>query len=733
VIHRARAVLLSLVVLGSILPATTTASAMPAAVTAARSPFAAGAAANTPARTATPVPYATTLTEAVAPGVVHRHGTWTTSAGSQTVEFIDVAAAPAGIRLEASYAAGGLSTLQRMSGQAAHVSMDGHRVVAAVNGDTWTQDAVGQSAPTGLLVHAAELISASRSARPTIGFDPFGAAITGDVGVTTTLTLPDGFTTLTVDRINKPRNAGELDLYTERWGLSTGTRSDGTEVTLFAPGLPLTTSGAWTATVMAVAPSGGDSGIPSSGLVLSAQGADAAALATLAVGQTVTLTTSVPYPWASVWEAVSGREWLVRDGVAGVSPVSSTTAGTHPRTAVGVRVDGSLLLTTVDGRLRGESSGVTADDLAALLVGQGVVNAINLDGGGSTTALARRPGDVGATVVNTPSDGTERRVADGLLVVSSFPTGPVTRLAVRPGDPAVVVGQLIAFTAGGTDDALNGVPLPGLPIAWSIAGFGATLTPAGVLTTQAPGLVTVSATSGGLFGSSTVSVLPDTIAPTATAPVMRLRSGPTVSPDGESVSVSWPAATDIGTGVAQYEVERQMAGGVWTPVALATPLARSFVEQVVPALAVQYRVRAVDAAGNAGAWRAAGPLQILQADETAASYAGLWVRRNGDDYLGGLLRASRGRGATATFTFSGSQVAWYAARGPTFGSATILLDGAAVATVSLQAARLQPARVVYVHAWPTAGRHRIAIRVVATPGHPWVGVDGFGVVGAAGP
>ncbi len=648
--------------------------------------------------------------------------------------MIDVMPSTPGITLEASAPAAGVSTLQTVAGQAGAVSREGHRVVAAVNGDTWTVSAAsGRSAPTGLLVHGGELLSGSRSARPTFGLTASGGTMFSDVAVTTAVTLPGGAAPLSVDRINKPRLAGELDLYTPSWGATTGTGPDGTEVVLAAPDLPLRASGTWLTMVTAVRADVGDSPIADGTLVLSAQGEDAAALAALPVGAVIAVTTTVPVGWESVTEAVSGREWLVRSGMAGVSPISAVTTATHPRTAIGARADGSLLLVTVDGRQPGESHGVADDDLAAMLVGQGVETAINLDGGGSTTALVRRPGDVSATIANTPSDGSERPVDDALLVVSSYPTGPLSRLAVRPGDTTTMVGGTVAFTVGGTDDALNGVPLPAVPVSWSMVGSGATLGADGVLTAQAAGSVLVTAMAGGLLGSSTVTVLPDSVAPTATTPVMRLRSGSAMSPDREAVTVSWPASTDVGLGVVRYELNRQVAGGGWTPATLPSPLSRSVVEQVAPGQAVQYEVRAVDAAGNAGSWRATAPLEILQAAETAANYSGLWVRRNGHAYLGGLLRASRSRGATATYTFTGSQIAWFAARGPTFGSATILLDGVAVATVSLRAATLQPARVVYVHAWPAVGRHRIAIRVVATPGHPWVGVDGFGVAVAASP
>ena len=664
--------------------------------------------------------------------MVRRHGAWSTTEGVQQVELIDVDPTTTGIALESSYATRGVSTLQQVSAQTARVSAEGHRVVAAINADTWTlDDASGLAAPTGLLVRKGELISGGRTTRPTIGFDAAGAATAGDVALTTTITLPDGATTLVVDRVNKQRLAGELDLYTPRWGLSTGTAAGGTEVVLGSAGLPLTPSGAWTATVAAVLPTGRNTAIPAGGLVLSAQGSDAALLAGLIRGATVTITTSMPAGWANVREAVSGREWLARDGVVGVSPVSTTTAATHPRTAVGIRSDGSLLLAAVDGRQPGESYGVTANDLATLLLAQGAEQAINLDGGGSTTAVARRPGDLSATLLNTPSDGRERAVSNALLVVSTIPTGPLSHVVLQPGDNTAVAGQAVAFRARGTDDALNAVPLPAGPVAWSMTGTGGAISSTGLLRTKSAGSITVSATSGALSGSAEVSVVPDAIAPSAPVPAARLRVGTIASLAGQSLTVSWAASTDVGSGVARYELRRRIGAGGWTPLTLATPLTQSFAETVAPGQAVQYGIRAVDRVGNASPWRSTDTFQIRQASETAARYAGTWSSRTGASYLGSRARTSRAKGATATYTFTGSQIGWYAAKGPTRGSATVYLDGVAVATVSLHDSTVQAKRLVYSHAWPTVGRHRIVIRVLATSGHPWVDVDGFSVVDVA--
>ena len=89
----------------------------------------------------------------------------------------------------------------------------------------------------------------------------------------------------------------------------------------------------------------------------------------------------------------------------------SFVAGRQPRTLAGVRRDGTLLLVTVDGRFPGWSVGMTLPEAARLMRSLGARDALNLDGGGSSTMTVR------GEVVNRPSDRVERRVSDGLFVL----------------------------------------------------------------------------------------------------------------------------------------------------------------------------------------------------------------------------------------------------------------------------------------------------------------------------
>jgi beta-lactamase class A len=157
-------------------------------------------------------------------------------------------------------------------------------------------------------------------------------------------------------------------------------------------------------------------------VVLAARGGDAAALRAVRRGDTLRWTLRMEGAPARVRETVGGHPLLLRAGreledrETGIDSAFSHTR--HPRTAVGWTAGGELLLVTVDGRQPGHSAGMTLAELRRLFTELGASDAINLDGGGSTSLWS------GGRVVNRPSDATgERPVANALLLLGP-PPGP---------------------------------------------------------------------------------------------------------------------------------------------------------------------------------------------------------------------------------------------------------------------------------------------------------------------
>ena len=117
-------------------------------------------------------------------------------------------------------------------------------------------------------------------------------------------------------------------------------------------------------------------------------------------------------PATDLYTAVTGHARLLRSGVIAVKP-SDPNKDLNPRTALGQHRDGRLVLFVVDGRRPGNSLGMATHEVAEFLHERGLVDAIQLDGGGSTT-LAFGDGKGKGRLINKPSDFTERKVGNNL-------------------------------------------------------------------------------------------------------------------------------------------------------------------------------------------------------------------------------------------------------------------------------------------------------------------------------
>ena len=127
----------------------------------------------------------------------------------------------------------------------------------------------------------------------------------------------------------------------------------------------------------------------------------------------------------NVQEAIGGGHILVRDG-KNVAPNDKL----QPRTAIGIKADGSVVMFIVDGRQAPSSRGMNYPELAAAMIALGCVEALELDGGGSSTLLAQREASSDLECRNSPSYGYERKVATSLAVCTTAkPTGIFDHIA----------------------------------------------------------------------------------------------------------------------------------------------------------------------------------------------------------------------------------------------------------------------------------------------------------------
>jgi hypothetical protein len=209
--------------------------------------------------------------------------------------------------------------------------------------------------------------------------------------------------------LNQKRRDNEAVAYTPAFGLSTPTKN-GREIVLGSGGpgawLPLRVGSNYVTQVLEVRERG-NTRLEPERVVLSLGPKTSSRIPTLRPGMTVRLLTATSPGLAGTDTAMGGNWILVKEGKP--NPALSL-ARRDPRTAIGWN-QRHLFLVVVDGRQSGLSAGMTPSELAEYLAGLGCQNAMNLDGGGSSTLWLE------GQVRNSPSEGIQRRVANALLVV----------------------------------------------------------------------------------------------------------------------------------------------------------------------------------------------------------------------------------------------------------------------------------------------------------------------------
>ena len=204
-----------------------------------------------------------------------------------------------------------------------------------------------------------------------------------------------------------------------------------------------------------------------------------------------------------VLEAVDALVAMVWDGKVVVS--ESGNSGCYPRTCVGVKADGTVVLFQADGTMAPRSVGYTAAEEAQMMVALGCVAAIQLDEGGSSTYISQREGEHDLTMRNTPAGGSERVVSGTILVVSTVAaSGEFDHAAITPDGEYYTPGSSVTLTADAMD--FSGAPAKALPEDVSFTVSDETM---GTVTAAAVNGSSASATfvSSGKTGDVTVSLV----------------------------------------------------------------------------------------------------------------------------------------------------------------------------------------------------------------------------------
>jgi len=323
--------------------------------------------------------------ETLAPGVVHKF-----VRGALSINVLDVDMKNAPIKVQPNLAGESFDRLKDVADHARECN-----AIAAINANYFKTNGT----PLGTLIIDGEWVAGPLYDRVSMGISTNGDVKIDRVSLLGTLTSNNpGVANAWVNNINQPRRHGtHLVLYTRRWGSFVRMAYEGTLVAVNSQGQVQDKQ------------STSEMAIPYGGYVLS--DCKDAKISKLNRGDQVQVSWQTsPSDWHDVVEAVSGGPMLVKDGQVFLDLKDEnfrrnwTGSQIKARTAIGVTADHHLIMATVEGPH-------TLWDFAKFLHKLGAVDAMNLDGGGSTTMVVH-----GNTVTRNANDN-QRRVASSILLV----------------------------------------------------------------------------------------------------------------------------------------------------------------------------------------------------------------------------------------------------------------------------------------------------------------------------
>lgn len=249
-----------------------------------------------------------------------------------------------------------------------------------------------------------------------------------------------------------------------------------------------------------------------------------------------------------ILEAVDALVAMVWDGKVVIT--ESGNSGYYPRTCVGIKADGTVVLFQADGTMAPRSVGYTAAEEARMMVALGCVAAIQLDEGGSSTYISQREGEQDVTMRNTPAGGSERVVSGTILVVSTVAaSGEFDHAAVTPDDEYYTPGSSVTLTAEAMD--FSGAAAKALP---EDAVF--TVSDASMGTVTATDLSGSSAsavfTSSGKTGDVTVNLVSG--GQTVGSAVLHVQNPDRLAFASDEVNLNYKDVSDLGF-KATYQTE----------------------------------------------------------------------------------------------------------------------------------------------------------------------------------
>jgi large repetitive protein len=378
-----------------------------------------------------PLP-AQAATRSLAIGVTYRYE-WR-GEGPWAIHSVEIARWACGVSAHAIKAGTGLTALAPTSELARGPWASARPALAAINGDFFRADPLG--VPEGPQISFGEPVAAEGSHGPSVsarfgapqaafGVLAGGAAFVGEARLEGAASSTSGGQ-FPLARVNAPPGQDSLALFNRHGGVATSADAGVLEVAIRLVDRAPAGGEPARGVVLAIDSLPAGLALDADRLVLAGRGRAASWIRLLAPGDTLSWTVAVGGFAEPVTELIGGFPRLLRQGATVLHEVPTLRPAfseeRHPRSAVGLRPDGTVVLLAVDGRRPGYSEGMTLPELATLLHELRVTEALNLDGGGSTTLVVQ------GQVANRPSDaGGERPVTNALVVLGPGPGECVQR------------------------------------------------------------------------------------------------------------------------------------------------------------------------------------------------------------------------------------------------------------------------------------------------------------------
>ncbi len=329
----------------------------------------------------------------------------------------------------------------------------GKYVLGGINGDFFSTKT---GVPMGLMISEGVLIT-NDDGQSAIGMTENGSILVGRTEVV--ITLDNGNSKMPISYLNKYPSAYNSYLLTNDFSHSSKSTSESKEIIIEVGTVRPRIGQSIKGLVREVRTDAIDTIIPDGCMLISInnQSEHYASFDSVEVGQEVRISFDAVSGWEDVEFAIGGSDVIVMNGevVPGVDNEYHETVA-NPRTAVGITAQGKLIFYAVDGRNSGMSTGQRLTTTAKTLIELGCVYAMNLDGGGSTTVMARLPGNSSAELQNRPSDGVERKLGNAFLFIGTREaSGTPYDLILYPSSRLVLSGAELDLRAVLRDTAFK--------------------------------------------------------------------------------------------------------------------------------------------------------------------------------------------------------------------------------------------------------------------------------------